>query len=519
MKKLWPFVLVALLTIPTFMRMLRPGIYSMQDFHFFRLHQFNKCVVDLQIPCRWSPDSGLGYGEPLFNFYGQLPYAFGTLLHFGGLELVDSLKVTFIFSLVASAIAMFLLAKYLYKNTEAAIVSAILYTYAPYRAVDVWVRGALPEALSFVLFPIIFLFLEKYFYQKRLRDLLLFSFSLALLIMTHNLSVLLFAPVLGIWIIYHIVKGRNKKIIFPLIQAVLLSILISSFYILPVLFESKYVDIASTTLGYFNFRGHFTTSFQLLFSRYWGYGASVFGTEDGMNLSIGIVQWTVAIAAVVIAFASKNAKKFAHVFVLFTIGALCLFLTHERATFIWVFLQDTIKFIQFPWRFLGVALFCLALCAGVIPVIMKRFSKIVVVVVVIGAMALTTRYFREDIWYEYSDNDLTRDPLWEQQMLASIGDFWPKSAGIIPSKQAPNSSADFELLTKQSNKIVYKVRSDKTDIVFPLNDFPGWKKETKDKIVTFTFANTPVRTLGNLLTIFGVGLFAILYIKNGKYEA
>src|SRR5712664_1210222 len=112
MKKTWSFVLLVLaLSIPTFFQMIRPGIFSMQDFHYFRLVEFDKCVRDLQIPCHWAGDSGALFGEPLFNFYGQFVYVFGEITHLIGASLVDSLKLTFIFSLVGSSAAMFFLAR------------------------------------------------------------------------------------------------------------------------------------------------------------------------------------------------------------------------------------------------------------------------------------------------------------------------------------------------------------------------------------------------------------------------
>ena len=155
MKYLKIVLILILISIPAFFRMLKPGIFSMQDFHLFRLYEFDKCVRALQIPCRWAPDAGLGYGEPLFNFYPQLSYAIGEIFHLIGFSLIDSLKILFTLSIICSTAAMYFLAKHLWKSQWAGIVSAAIYIYAPYRAVDVWVRGALPEALSFVLFPLI----------------------------------------------------------------------------------------------------------------------------------------------------------------------------------------------------------------------------------------------------------------------------------------------------------------------------------------------------------------------------
>src|SRR3989344_7449917 len=182
-------LILLVLTLPTFAFMLRPGIYTMHDFHVFRQYEFDKCVKAKTFPCRWSPDAGLGYGEPVFNFYGQFPYWIGEIIHFLGFQFIDTVKLLFILSLVLSAFTMFAFARTYWGNLGG-ILSAVFYVYAPYRSVDVWVRGALPEALSFILFPLILLFIDR-------KKYLLFSLSLAALILTHNLSVFMFLHFLG----------------------------------------------------------------------------------------------------------------------------------------------------------------------------------------------------------------------------------------------------------------------------------------------------------------------------------
>src|SRR3972149_11736898 len=109
--KVHKWFLVILLSLPIFWRLLPFGIHSMQDFHLFRLYEFDKCVESLQIPCRWAPDAGLGYGEPLFNFYSQLTYVFGEVIHLVGFSLIDSLKGLFILSFILSAVSMFFLSR------------------------------------------------------------------------------------------------------------------------------------------------------------------------------------------------------------------------------------------------------------------------------------------------------------------------------------------------------------------------------------------------------------------------
>src|SRR5258708_34472928 len=162
---------------------------------------------------------------------------------------IDSLKILFILFFVLSGIGMFFLSRKIWKNDLSALVSSIIYLYAPYRAVDVWVRAALPEAISFVFFPLIILEIERYLEKRKKKDLLLFSLLFGLLTINHNLSLVLFAPFLIGWIIFRLIQIKNPKPFLELGIAGIFSLLLSAFYLLPVIFDSKFVNINSTTSG------------------------------------------------------------------------------------------------------------------------------------------------------------------------------------------------------------------------------------------------------------------------------
>jgi len=90
-------ILLFLLIIPSFFSLLRPGFYSMQDdLQAFRLHQMHQCLSDFQIPCRWVPDAGFGYGYPQFNFYAPGVYYLGEIIHLLGIQFIDTVKFLFI---------------------------------------------------------------------------------------------------------------------------------------------------------------------------------------------------------------------------------------------------------------------------------------------------------------------------------------------------------------------------------------------------------------------------------------
>jgi hypothetical protein len=549
-KFIW-IIAVVVISIPTFWAMLRTGIYSMQDFPYFRLVEYGKCLNDLQIPCRWSPDAGLGYGEPLFNFYGQASYFLGGFVHLLGFSYINSLKILFAFTLLGSGITMFFLAKRIWKDNWAALVSSVVYMYAPYRAVDVWVRGALPEAMSFVIVPLIIFHLDTFIETRKRKDLLWFSVFLSLLILNHNLSLLIFAPFLIVWTLYRLFQtNKPLKVGIKLGIGILVSFLLSSFYLLPVIFESQYINLSSTIQGYFDFRAHFVTIPQLLISRFWGYGGSTWGNEDGLSLSIGQVQWVLPLLGIVFlivqelrikgkVFGLRIIKSNSYILnsiFLILLGWFGLFLTHNKSAFLWE-LTPSMAYIQFPWRFLMLSLFSFALASGAIVLHLKKYKQMGVIVIILITLLCNFSFFKEDIWYSYHDSDLTTGKMWIDQTRASIGDYWP-IYGPIQKEPAPFLLGNDNSLLHTTNTVLYSFElSRETPVVYSVNYFPGWKGYIDNKEVSLTssdaglitmmvpegmhkvlieFQNTPIRLLGNIIsiiTIFLVGIFLYEYKK------
>src|SRR3972149_11191211 len=73
-----PMFFVLILSILAGRHLFTPGYFNMHDdLQMMRQLEMEKCILDGQIPCRWVPDMGYGFGFPLFNFYPPLPYLVG----------------------------------------------------------------------------------------------------------------------------------------------------------------------------------------------------------------------------------------------------------------------------------------------------------------------------------------------------------------------------------------------------------------------------------------------------------
>ncbi|MBI4571551.1 MAG: hypothetical protein HY723_06335, partial [Chloroflexi bacterium] len=151
-----PALLIAalvLLTMPAWLDLLGGGMILTADtLHALRIYEIHRCLDDGQIPCRWAPDLGNGYGAPLFNYYPPLPYYAGDLLHRAGFSYLRAVDLLYLAGLLGAGLSMFVLGRRLWGGLGG-LVSAVAYVYAPYLALDVYMRGALAELWALAVVP------------------------------------------------------------------------------------------------------------------------------------------------------------------------------------------------------------------------------------------------------------------------------------------------------------------------------------------------------------------------------
>lgn len=476
-------ILLLILILPTFWTLLKPGLYSMQDYHTFRLYEFNKCITDLQIPCRWTPDATYEYGQPTFIFYGQLTFIFGQLFRIFGASVIDTLKALSISTVVLSAVAMFFLARQLWKNNLAGLVVALVYTYAPYRAVDLYVRGDIPESFSFVFFPLITYLFNSYLEKPKLNNLILFSFSLAGLALTHNLSVLVFLLFFGPWVIYSLSKQFSWKLVVNLGLSLIIAIGLAAFYLVPIAFESQHISLGQILSGSQDYHVHFATINQLLLSRFWGYGGSGWGENDGLSLAVGQLQWILPLIIIAALIWKKSLAKYREIILFLVIGWLALFMIHNKSVDVWQLIPG-LSFLQFPWRFLGLAIFCFSLVAGVSVLLFKNDGwRLIIALSIIGlVIGLNVSFFKEGKWSYVTDQQLFSGVSYQDQITSSYKDYWPNYGSRIPTSPPSQTfniiegSGSGQLVMKNSNSASYMfiVNSSEAVLSPSIVYFPGW---------------------------------------------
>lgn len=542
-------VVLLFLIYITIKPLFRSGYYPMHDdIQPMRLMQMDKCIRDLQIPCRWVPDMGYGYGYPQFNYYAPLPYYVMEVIHLSGFGILDSIKIYLIFITLLSVWGVYKASSKFWSDESAGFITAILYTYFPYRAVNLYVRGGISEYTAQALIPFVIYYAISLTKDGKKSDILKLSLSTTALFLSHNISALFILPYLIIFIIY-LAGTKNIKNLYHSFARIAVSVsvalFLSAFFLLPALFEKSFVHTETLTSNYFDYKGHFLSIYQILFSNGWGYGSSGPGVNDQIMLGVGLIFWLIPLIALISGF--KDKTKRGKLLILNLLAWLSLFLIHPRSLVVWEILPF-MKYIQFPWRFNLFAGIFFAIAAGYFGTLkIGKFGKSLIVA--IFSILLITMYgsfFRPDKWINISDSEKLSGKNWETAQTVSINDYLPVYTELSPAKKAGDTpqilsgSVTFTVIEKGTNWQRWKIETHQDSrVLAQLFYFPEWKvyvdgrevdydyKKTNGLIafdlkqgnreVIIKLVDTPIRIIGNTLSL--VSVFLVIYFyKKYKYE-
>ncbi len=380
-------ILVLLLTSFAWWPLLAPGYFlKAHDARhtLFFLVEFDQALRDGAWYPRWAVDQAVGYGYPLFIFYAPLAYFTAEAFHLLGLSVTWSVKLTFLLSFWLGAIGMHFLGRRLW-GERGGLIASILFTFAPYHLVDVYVRCALAEFLAFSLLPLCLLAFHRLLDRPSPGNTALAGFAMGAIILAHQITALIFVPMLAAFILYEGVKRRSARPLLFSFLAGLLSLGLSAAYWIPALAERSFIVQEQWMMAKYNFQEQFVYLFQL-FHPEWGYGYAVAGPEDGMPLQIGLVLLGSSIGALVLGW--KEREKRGRIAFWASCALVSLFLTLPASEPVWEKIP-LLPLVQFPWRFLALAVVALSLLGGLLGEMLGEKAHLLVLLALVSTFDYT----------------------------------------------------------------------------------------------------------------------------------
>lgn len=561
------FVLVMAVTARP---LLAPEFFRVHDYtHAARIVEFLSAAQDGQLPVRWSQHFGYGYGMPLFLFYAPLPSAFGALIFWLTRNMHLALTLLFFLPSVVTFWGGYLLGKKWF-GWQGGLVAAVLMTLAPYRALNLYVRGAISEVWGMMTFPWLLWTASEILDGKWRKWGQMVGWTVVLFL-SHNLSTLMFVPLLGIWsMAYWMIQrweflkaGRwqeSVRNVAVLVGSGVASVGLATFYWLPALVEKSATKVDRIFGGYFHYSQHFLYVRQF-FQDDWGYGGSGWGPNDDISFFLGYAELAVLALAVGAAgyffgrlvFQKKYRQEsavapWAMTGVSLACMGVALFFTLGRSEFLWQNI-GTLQTIQFPWRWLGAAVTFLGFvgAAGVVA-LPKRWQPVAVGLVVAVALLNNQRYFNPELFLSDFNSLYYEDPKRiAAEMSPVLNDYVPigfQEEGVQPPSELLSAdpalgSADLEIVKNVSHQKLARVKTSvPTTLTWSVAAFPGWQAyvgnqrvesattsagllQTRvpagEHFVSLVFERTPIRRLADTITILSLVLVTAAFWRTQFY--
>jgi hypothetical protein len=314
-------------------------------FHIFQANEFYHSLSCGTFFPKWVLESNNGYGSPNFIFYSPLSYYIVGLFHYFIPSIIYSIIVSIWLAFFLSGISMFYALKNIADRNVGLFVS-VLYQLFPFHVIDLYLRGTFAELFAYIWFPLIFLFLRQMRESNKCLIISVgFSFTYAGLILTHLVSGFLVTIILFIYILFLLFSGEFHKKLISILVSLSMGLGLSACFLLPVVFERKYVKIGYILeYAFSDFRNNF------LF------------LSDNLNGVAGRFYFPVHIAVILelllffIIVCNKyhriwkiKVRSEASFFIILFLFAF--FMTTPLSSWLWE-LSPSLKSIQFPWRWI-----------------------------------------------------------------------------------------------------------------------------------------------------------------------
>ena len=336
--------------------------------HFYRLSELAWHIQHGEVYPRWFADMHYGFGAPVLNYYAPFTYYLTLTFRLFTPSIAVCILLGYVLMMAVAVFGTYFWVRDQFDSALAGFVAAAAYGLAPYMYINIFHRGAYPELWGMALSPWLFWSAYHLVHNDSRRARLTFTLLYAVLILTHVVSTFILTPLVVVYLLaLSLTKGSWRSMGQAMLRCSLFlahSLALASFFLLPVLFESRYVQLFRTFLPeYLDYRRNFLT-LATLFSPPPNFDPYLVAND--MPASLGWPQAILAFAAIVVLlFARKSLSRAFQInfLICFSLFAASSFLTLSYSTPLWD-IFPLARFIQFPWRLIGATSLLLAALAG-----------------------------------------------------------------------------------------------------------------------------------------------------------
>lgn len=437
--------------------------------------------------------NGFGYSWNIFYspLTAYIPLIFSIFT--SSFELM--LKLFMVLCSFLSGIAMYSFVKKVTNNRPAGLLASIIYIFAPYRLTDMYMRTAIAELASFIFLPILFHGMYNIFNseEKSIKKSLMLTLGAVGLILSHITMAMYAAIFCFIYLIINIKKLKDKQVLKMLGINILLILLLTSFYLLPMLEHKIATD-------YEVFKpGRMERTEELIRNKV-DFIDLIYTKSGNFMFDIGLVTLIGLVLTILTYKQLPGKNKKIYLFSLIS-GVICIILSLRFFPF--EKMPAVLKMIQFTFRLLEFSSFFFALVVATnYSLAIKNFRLRDVLALSLLIVLLVVPY----------KNNLNYEKSWTEDKL------WPAVEVNENTGRVHAGCATFEYLpSKAYNNLDYiKNRENR---VYILNGNATIENEQKDGTnMTFDISNVEADTIIELPYIYYLGYDVEVAKHDGQTE-
>ncbi len=297
---------------------------------------------------RWAAMAHFGYGEPRFVFYPPASWALGAALSalFPWTFAVD---IYIWMVLVAAGVSMFALLRQWLPRRDA-IFAAAFYAVNPYHLVIIYWRSAFAELLASCVLPLLLLFLLKAASGSR-RAIVPLALLLAGAWLINAPAAVMIHYSFALLIVVLAWQRRSPRLLLVGAAAVALGACLAAFYLMPAIYEQRWVNIAEAVSTGYRPQDNFI------------FIHTADAEHDTFNHLISWLALAEIGVLLLAAWAARSLRKSNRELwnALAVWATACMVLLFPVSALFWRF-APKLRFMQFPWRWL----LCLSMILSVV---------------------------------------------------------------------------------------------------------------------------------------------------------
>lgn len=496
---------------------------------------------------KWS-NNFANYGLPLPIISHQITNYIGATMNFIFNDITFSFKSVYFIGTVLINLTFYYFLR-LFFSPFAAFIGTIFFAFAPYRIMNVYIRGALPEYFASLGINLLLISTTLLIRNISVKNVLLVILSTTLIVLIHPFIIVIGLTIyipFFIWLICQKYKPYKKR--FVLIGGVLvlygIGIVLSSYYFLPLVTEKSYlyhgtredVFIYNSSLG-----------FAELTNSIWPYYTEADTHVRGNEPKPGVLEFTITVlylGYVLYLLYRKEVTGFDIFLVVCIVINIFLLLPASSIIFENVFFMNA---TQHHWRFLSSFIYIVPL---IVAYTFHRYSlsktryaigvSFIILLLLLRAPELYGKNYTnisESNYYftEYNLHGVVQNPIWtinsEKYPIKNIQGEILSGQGTIIEQFTSNDTRKYIIDASEPLQFIdytfyfpgwtYYLNGEEKPIQFQNPDYPGViivdVPEGKNT-VEIIFENTKRRIIGYLFSsITLIGLIGII-ILDKKYK-